>query len=50
MPEIYEKIKKDAIKKGMTEDNAQEKAAKIYNWLRRMHPSMAKLNNKKGTK
>jgi hypothetical protein len=48
LPQVYEKIRDAAVKKGMSYDAAQTKAAKIYNYLRKKHPSMAKLSNKKG--
>ena len=31
MPKIYEKIKEEMMMKGMSEDEAQTRAAKIYN-------------------
>lgn len=46
MPEAYEKIRDAAVKKGMSYDNAQSKAARIYNYLRKKHPNMPKLSNK----
>lgn len=49
MPAQYEAIRDKAVKQGMTYNAAQTKAAKIYNWMRNKHPSMAKLSNKKNT-
>jgi len=48
MPAAYEAIRDAAVKKGMPLADAKTKAARIYNWLRKKHPSMAKLSNKKG--
>lgn len=48
MPAMYEAIRDKAVKGGMSYDAAQAKAARIYNWMRKKHPKMAKLSNKKG--
>lgn len=48
MPKQYEAIRDAAVKSGMSYDAAQTKAAKIYNAIRKKHPKMAKLSNKKG--
>lgn len=49
MPQVYEKIR-DKLSKKMNYDEAQKHAAMIYNALRRKHPSMQKLSNKKNSK
>lgn len=46
MPAAYEAIRDAAVKKGMSYDKAQTKAARIYNWMRKRHPKMEKLSNK----
>lgn len=46
MPALYEKIKKQYIAKGKSEDKAQEIAARIYNKVRSKKKSLPKLSNK----
>lgn len=46
MPKIYEKIRDKAVASGMNYDAAQTKAAKIYNWMRKSRPGMAKLSSR----
>ena len=46
MPKQYEAIRDKAVESGMSYDAAQTKAAKIYNWMRKSHPSMPQLSNK----
>jgi len=50
LPQVYEKIKADQLKKGLSLKAAKTHAAKIYNWLRSKHPSMEKLSNKPESK
>lgn len=50
MPKQYTSIRDKAVKEGMSYDAAQTKAARIYNWMRKKHPSWKKLSNKKGAK
>lgn len=50
MPQLYEKIKEQYVKKGKPYDKAQSIAAAVYNHIRSMHPSMQKLSNKKNAK
>lgn len=46
MPQQYIDMRDRFIKQGLSKDDAQTKAAKIYNYLRGKHPSMQKLRNK----
>lgn len=45
MPELYEKIKSEYVKKGVPYDKAQSIAAATYNTIKKKHPSMPKLDN-----
>lgn len=46
MPKIYESIRDQYVKNGVSYDKAQAIAAATYNTIRRKHPGMAKLSNK----
>lgn len=48
MPAIYEKIRDQYVNKGVDYDKAQSIAAAVYNTIRKKHPNMKKLSNKKG--
>lgn len=50
MPAAYEAIKAQYEKKGNSIKESKTIAAKIYNHLRSMHPTMQKLSNKKNEK
>lgn len=46
MPELYEKIRDDYIRKGKSLKKAKEIAAKTYNSIRNKKPSLPPLNPK----
>jgi len=46
MPQVYEKIRDEYVKKGVPYDQAQSYAAATYNKIRKSHPGMEKLSNK----
>jgi hypothetical protein len=45
MPEMYEKIRDQYVKKGVDYDTAQSYAAATYNKIRKKHPNMPKLDS-----
>jgi hypothetical protein len=50
LPQLYEKIKAEYQAKGKSDKDSKSIAAAIYNTIKKNHPSMAKLSNKKGAK
>jgi hypothetical protein len=50
MPKLYETIRDKCIKNGGSSKACKTKAAKIYQSIRKKHPSMPKLSNKKNAK
>lgn len=46
MPAAYTAMKTKFEQQGLSTSDAKIKSAKIYNYLRGKHPSMAKLSNK----
>ena len=45
MPKMYESMRDGFIREGMSEDAAQQKAARIYNSKRKKNKSLPKLSN-----
>lgn len=50
MPKLYEEIRDQYVKKGMSYDKAQSIAAATYNTIRRKNSALPKLSNKTETK